>query len=130
MFRRQFCGDPHRLSGIQRHLDLLKGDPFGMQVHFNATPAIGHTLKNRFPKAAGAIWDTALGMSAESDSVDGRAGLEKRAERIAAVLRMVGVCQAVNHVVDIRTIEAFVRVPPEAQLKMQPASRRFVADEL
>ncbi len=121
--------DVHRQAGGQRLLDHGPGDALRVQVDLERTTGVGHAGEDHLPEIVGALPHAALAVDAQGDAGDGGAGLEQSTDRGTAV-RTVGLGrEAGDGVVRLRAIEPLVAVHPDAELELQSARDRFLADE-
>src|SRR5579872_848770 len=118
-----------RHAGGDRNVDHSLIDAFGVHVDFDFAAASGDGLEQRLPEAIAAFGDPALAMNAHGESLNFRDLFQQDGKRVAAVAGVVFRSEPLNVMVGIGTIGPLVGVSPDAELKMQSASRCLSRNE-
>ena len=121
--------DVDRHSSGQGVVDHLLIDAFGMKIDFHLAAALGHAVENGFPKIVAAFVHAAFAMSANGYAADGKAGFQNGGQCIAAIRGVIVGIQTLDGVIRLGTVVPMISVAPDAQLKIDAAAGRFVADE-
>ena len=119
----------HRQAGSQRHIDHLLVQPLGVHVHLYLTAALHDPIEYRPPEIIALLGYAAFSMYAKRHAGDAWARLQQFPQRIPAVSRMVLRCKARNRVIGLGTVDPFIRMRPQTQLKIQPPGHGLTADE-
>src|SRR5262249_33678159 len=119
--------DRYQQTGVQRDLNHLLIHALGVHIELDTPSALGEPLENRFPERVASLGDSALAVDAEGHTSDRRTGGQERAQGIPAVRSVFVGRESFNRMICVRAVSPLVSMGPEAELKMQAASRSFVA---
>ena len=115
-------------SGCKGHVDHVLVHPFCVHIDGDSPATGGNSVKYGFPKVITSLVHTTFAMYPKSDPTNGRTGFQKFANGITAIGGMGFGRQPFDCIIGVRTVEPFIAMHPESQLKFHPTRNSLLTN--